>query len=38
MRIEGVMSPQFIGLSDPDAPELAGIDRDITADVGVTLR
>ena len=38
VRIEGVMSPRFTGLSDPDAPELAGIDRDITADVGVTLR
>ena len=38
VRIKGVMSPRFTGLSDPDAPELAGIDRDITADVGVTLR
>ena len=35
--ISGVVRPRFSELDDPDAPELASINRSITADVGVSL-
>lgn len=34
-RLEAVLTPRFSALDDPDAPALAGIDRDVTADLGL---
>jgi len=37
LSIEGLVSPRFSALDDPDAAELAGIDRDLTVDAGLRL-
>ena len=37
IELEFVALPRFSGLDDPDAVELAGIDRDITLDAGLRL-
>lgn len=37
IELEFVALPRFSGLDDPDAVELAGIDRDITLDAGLKL-
>ena len=37
VTLEFVALPRFSGLDDPDAPELAGIERDITLDAGLKL-
>lgn len=34
-EVEVFLRPRFFALIDPDAPELAGIDRDITLDAGI---
>lgn len=35
VRSEAFLTPRFFTLTNPDAPELAGIDRDITVDAGL---
>lgn len=35
IRSEAFLAPRFFALIDPDAPELAGIDREITVDAGL---
>ena len=37
VTVSGVVRPRFSELDDPDAPELASINRSITGDVGVSL-
>ena len=38
LRVSAVVSPRFSALEDPDGRELAGIDRELTADGGLQLR
>lgn len=37
LTIETILLPRFTSLNDPDAPEMAGIDRNITGDLGLRL-
>ncbi|WP_168193227.1 MipA/OmpV family protein [Rhodophyticola sp. CCM32] len=37
VHVEGLLSPRFTSLHDPDAAALQGLDRDITVDAGVRL-